>query len=122
MTLSTALSIYLGVVIESLLLWDAASAKFAPTARKRFGAPPPSQTMTLIGLSGAIGMALIGLSEWIGETPLTDQIHSVVEIGLMGAAMFFFLIVGAVGGWLLPRVSEYNIVSVLSVVLFWSTS
>jgi hypothetical protein len=116
MTLSTTLAIYLGVVIESLWLWDAASPKFDRSDRTGFAVPRPSTTVTLIGISAAVGMALIGLAEWIGETPFTDGIHSVLESALMGATMFFVLIAGAVGGRLLPRVSEYNVASVLAIV------
>ena len=116
MNLSTTLAVYLGVVIESLWLWQAASEKYAPSDQRKFKAPGRSTTMTAIGITGTIGLILIGISEAVGETPVTRYLHSQLEVLFMGIAMFFILIVGAVGGWLLPRVNEYNIVAVLAIV------
>lgn len=116
MTLSTTLAIYLGVIIESLWLWQTAGEKYAPSKRSKFKAPGPSTTMTAIGITGTVGLILIGISEAVGDTAVTRFLHDPLEIILMGMAMFFILIVGAVGGWLLPRVNEYNIVAVLAIV------
>ncbi len=116
MTLSTILAIYLGVIIEALWLWQTAGEKYAPSKRSKFKAPGTSTTMTAIGITGTVGLILIGISEAIGETTVTRYLHSQLEVILMGLAMFFILIVGAVGGWLLPRVNEYNIVAVLAIV------
>jgi len=116
MTLSTTLAIYLGVIIESLWLWHAGSEKYAPSNRSKFKAPGASTTMTAIGITGTVGLILIGISEAVGDTAVTRFLHSQLEIVFMGLAMFFILIVGSVGGWLLPRVNEYNIVAVLAIV------
>jgi hypothetical protein len=116
MTLSTILAIYLGVIIEALWLWQTAGEKYAPSKRSKFKAPGTSTTMTAIGITGTVGLILIGISEAIGDTTVTRYLHSQLEVILMGLAMFFILIVGAVGGWLLPRVNEYNIVAVLAIV------
>jgi len=114
MTLSTTLAIYLGVLIECLWLWDAASEKFKRPDKERLamrGAPTAARAM---GIALAAGVILIGLAEWAGENPVTDYLNGVLQYLLMGATMFFILIAGAVGGRLLPRVNEYSVVGVLT--------
>lgn len=116
MTLSTTLTIYLGVLIECLWLWDAAREKHDHADRtwtKGRRLSTPTRTM---GIAAVVGIILIGAAELVGENPVTAYIDNALQFLLMGATMFFLLIAGAVGGWLLPRVNEYNIVSVLATV------
>lgn len=116
MNLSTTLALYLGFFIESMWLWEAASERFSKTPNEQIKAPGASWATTIIGIALAIGATLIWISELLGETPFTDSANNILSITFMGIAMFFILIVGAVGGWLVPRVNEYNIVGVLAIV------
>ena len=114
MTLSTTLAAYIGVTIECLWLWDAASEE-PGRSKSRLG-PRYSTAQMAIATTLIVGAILIAISEWVGQTPVTVFLDEQLQFLLMGVAMFFILIVGAVGGWLVPRVNEYNIVSVLAVV------
>lgn len=116
MTLATTLAVYLGVLLEALWLWDANRGKEQEAKKTRFKYPGPSTPQLLMGAAAVVGFTLIGIAEWIGETPFTSWLHGPIEVSLMGATMFFILIAGSVGGGLLPRVNEYNIVSVLAVI------
>jgi hypothetical protein len=116
MSLSITIAAYLGFMVECLWLWDTASEKFARPDKAAIKAPGASRALTAIGITVVIGMTLIGITEWLGNTPLTQKIDEILSFGLLGAAMLFLLAAGVVGGWLLPRVNEYNIISVLAVV------
>lgn len=116
MTLSITLAIYLGILVESLWLCEAASEKFSQGKPDQIKTPGPSTPTLAAGIALVVGASLIGIAELVGENAVTDAIHSALTFLLMGIAMFFILISGAVGGWLVPRVNEYNIVSVLAVV------
>lgn len=120
MTLAILLATYLGVSIECLWLWDLAGEKFERTRADRVTLPGPSRIGMIIGFTTAGGALLIGLAAWIGENPVTRAIAGTLALWLMGAAMFFILVAGAVGGRLLPRVNEYNIISVLAIVAIYA--
>ncbi len=117
MNLAITLAAYLGFAVEALWLWEAASEKRDSQPRS-IRAPGPSGPLTVVGIVAAVGMGLIGLAIWAGETPFTQKLDEILASGLLGAAMLFVLAAGFVGGWLLPRVNEYNILSVLAVVGF----
>jgi hypothetical protein len=116
MRLSTTLAIYLGFLVESLWLWDAASEKFSKKETDRAKIPGFSTPTMAAGIALVVGAMLIGIAEIAGENTVTEAINNALEFLLMGIAMFFILIAGAVGGWLVPRVNEYSIVSILAVV------
>ncbi|MBN1303065.1 MAG: hypothetical protein JXA13_01420 [Anaerolineales bacterium] len=116
MSLSVTLTVYLGVWLEALWLWDAASEKYGDQNTSQIKAPGPSRTVMVSGISSISGLILIGLSEWAGKNTLTAAINSFLSNILMGAAMLFILAAGAVGGRLLPRLNEFNIAAVLVVV------
>jgi hypothetical protein len=115
MTLPTLLAVYLGFILECLWLWDAAGEKRDQKKHAPVTAPGPSKPMRILGVTAAIGAILIGLAELAGENVVTEYLYQALSLVLMGAAMFFVLIAGAVGGRLLPRVNEYNIISVLMI-------
>jgi hypothetical protein len=115
MTLPTLLAVYLGFLLECLWLWDEAGEKFGEQ-ESGIKAPGPSIMTRIVGYTAAVGALLIGAAELAGENVVTDFLYNTLSYLLMGAAMFFVLIAGAVGGRLLPRVNEYNIISVLVVV------
>jgi len=116
MTLPTLLAVYLGFSMECLWLWDSAGEKYRKPD-SGIKAPGPSKMTQIIGYTAAIGAVLIGAAELAGENVVTDFLYDILASILMGAAMFFVLIAGAVGGRLLPRVNEYHIISVLVVVV-----
>ena len=116
MNLSITLAIYLGFLVESLWLWDAASERFPKAGGTRIKTPGLSVPATAASLALVTGALLIAISEIVGENSVTAALNNFLSYLLMGLAMFFLLIAGAVGGWLVPRVNEYNIVSVLAIV------
>ena len=122
MNLSTTLAIYLGFFIECLWLWNSAGEKSDKSKISQIKAPGYSIPMMAISIITIIGIALIGISEIVGQNPITVYIDDLLQFLLMGAAMFFILFAGVVAGWMVPRVNEYNIVSVLAIVAFSSLS
>ena len=116
MTLSITLVIYLGFLIECLWLWEAAYEKRSKSKGSLIKSPGVSTPTMAVGIVLAVGALLIGLSEIVGENAVTLAIDNFLSYLLMGIAMFFILVAGAVGGWLVPRVNEFNIVSVLAIV------
>ena len=118
MTLATTLAIYLGVLIECLWLWDFSEENNNDSTQSQVRAPGLSKPMFIMGIAGSAGLILILISAWAGETPVTNFLNFQLQYVLMGVTMISFLLIGAVGGWLVPRVSEYNIVSVLAIVSF----
>ncbi|MBN1264722.1 MAG: hypothetical protein JXA25_04465 [Anaerolineales bacterium] len=121
MTLSTLLAVYLGFLLECLWLVDAAG-EIGKKQGAGIKAPGPSTMTRIIGITAAVGVGLIGVAELAGENTVTAFLYNLLSSVLMGAAMFFVLIAGAVGGQLLPRVNEYNIISVLLVVVMTACS
>jgi len=121
MTLPTMLAVYLGFLLECLWLWDAAGEKYDRKSNA-IRAPGPSRHARLIGICAAVGTGLIILAELTGENPVTTYLHNSLSFLLMGAAMFFVLVAGAAGARLLPRVNEYNIISILMITVMTAYS
>lgn len=115
MTLASLLAVYLGFALECLWLWDAAGEKREIGRDSSITASGPSKPVRIMGITAAAGAALIGLAELPGENVVTLFLYDALSYLLMGAAMFFVLIAGTVGARLLPRVNEYNIISVLMI-------
>ncbi len=121
MTLPTLLAVYLGFLLECLWLWDAAGEKYDRKG-DAIRAPGPSKPARLIGICAAVGAGLIVLAEFAGENQVTAYLYNFLSFLLMGAAMFFVLAAGAAGGRLLPRVNEYNIISILMITVMTAFS
>lgn len=116
MSLGITLTIYQGVVVESLWLWETAHRGREKGSPEWIIGPGLSLQGLLIGLA-VVGFSLVGISEMVGETLITDWLNQRLQMLFMGMTMFFILIAGAVGGWLIPRVNEYHIITALAVVL-----